>query len=182
MDDDLAEFLSPLTAFAEETRIWAPLGTMRITCYLTDKTPPGRYVSSARAVVIDRDKVLLVRDPKERHIIPGGRLEPDETAEDAMRREVIEETGWSLAFCKPIGILHFTHICPMSEGERTLSDFLQVVYVGIPGKYYPELKEADGYELGAEFVSIDQVRQMPLGTGQLTFLETAVRATLSNPE
>lgn len=181
MDDDLAEFLSSLTPFAEETRIWAPLGTMRIECYLTDKTPPSKYVSSARAVVVDGDRVLLVQDPYESHIIPGGRLEPDETPEDAMRREVIEETGWSLAFCKPIGILHFTHICPMSEGQRTQPDFLQVVYAAIPGKYHPELKEADGYEIGSEFVSIDQVRQMPLGSGQQAFLETALKATSISP-
>ena len=177
----LAEFLSPLTAFAEETRIWAPLGTMRIACYLTDKMPPRRYVSSARAVVIDGDRVLLVQDPDESHIIPGGRLEPGETPEDAMRREVIEETGWSLAFCTPIGVLHFTHVRPMSEGQGTQPDFLQVVYAAIPGKYHPELKEADGYEIGSEFVSIDQVRQMSLGTGQPTYVETAVKATSLSP-
>ena len=177
MDEDLAKFLASLTAFAEETRVWSPLGTMRIACYLTYKMPPRRYVSSARAVVIDGDRVLWVQDPDEGHIIPGGRLETDETPEDAMRREVIEETGWSLAFCKPIGILHFTHICPMSKDQKTLSDFLQVVYVGIAGKYHPELREADGYELGAEFVSIDQVRQIPIGTGQQTFLETAIKTT-----
>ena len=182
MDDDLAEFLSPLAAFAEETRIWSPLGTMRIACYLTDKTPPLRYVSSARAVVIDGDRVLLVQDPDESHIIPGGRLELDETPEEAMRREVIEETGWSLAFCKPIGILHFIHICSMYGGSRrSQPDFLQVVYAGIPGRFHPELREADGYEIGAEFVLIDQVRQMPLGAGQQMFLETAIRATSLSP-
>ena len=181
MDEDLAKFLSPLTAFEEETQIWPPLGTMRIRCYLTDKMPPVRYVSSARAVVIDGDRVLLVQDRDGVHIIPGGKLEPDETPEDAMRREVIEETGWSLAFCKPIGILHFIHICSMSEDQGTQPDFLQVVYAGIPGKYHPELREVDGYEIGAEFVLIDQVRQMPFGTGQQMFLETAIRVTSLSP-
>ncbi|MXZ02570.1 MAG: NUDIX hydrolase [Chloroflexi bacterium] len=181
MDDDLAEFLSPMTAFAEETRIWAPLGTMRIVCYLTDKTPPIRYVSSARAVVIDDDRVLLVQDPHEIHIIPGGRLESGETPEEAMRREVIEETGWSLAFWKPIGVLHFTLVCPMSQGQKVQPDFLQVVYAGVPGKYHPELREADGYEIGSEFVSIDRVRRMPLGSGQLKFLEAALTATSRSP-
>ncbi len=61
MDDDLAEFLFPLTAFAEETRIWAPLGTMRIACYLTDNMPPRKYVSSARAVVIDHGRAAAIR-------------------------------------------------------------------------------------------------------------------------
>ena len=181
MDDDLAGFLSPLTAFAEETRIWGPLGTMRIAGYLTGGPPPRRYVTSARAVVIDGDRVLLVQDPEEKHIIPGGRLESGETPEDALRREVIEETGWGLASFKLIGILHFTNIDPQPEGQKTQPDFLQVVYAGIPGKYHPELKEAGGYELGSEFVSIDQVRQMPLGTGQQTLLETAIRATSLSP-
>ena len=179
MDDDLARFLSPLTAFAEETRIWRSLGTLRIACYLTDKTPPHRHVTSARAVVIQSDQVMLVRDPYSSHITPGGRLEPGEALEDALRREVVEETGWSLAFWKPIGILHFTNIDPAREAQQTQPDFLQVVYAGTPGEYHPELKEVDGFELDSKFVPIDQVRQVPLGMGQQTFLETAVR-TISN--
>lgn len=177
MDEDLAKFLSPLTALEEETQIWPPLGTMRIRCYLTDKMPPVRYVSSARAVVIDGDRVLLVQDRDGVYIIPGGKLEAGETPEDAMRREVIEETGWSLEFCTPIGVLHFTHVCTMSEGQTIQPDFLQVVYAAIPGKYHPELREVDGYEIGSEFVPIDQVRQMSLGTGQETYIDTAIRAT-----
>ena len=179
MDNDLAQFLSPLTSFAEEIRVWKPLGTLRIACYLTDKLPPRRYVTSARAVVIHGKQVMLVRDPNETHIIPGGRLEPGEAPEDALRREVIEETGWSLVFFKPIGILHFTHVDPVQEDQETQPDFLQVVYAGTPGEYHPELKEVDGYELDSKFVPIDQARQMPLGVGQQTFLETAVK-TISN--
>ncbi len=57
---------------------------MRLACYLTDKTPPRRYVTSARAVVSDGDCVLVVQDPSNRHIMPGGRLEPNETPEDAL--------------------------------------------------------------------------------------------------
>ena len=96
MDDDLAAFLGPQTPFAEEMVTWAT-GTMRLACYLTDRTPPRRYVTSARALVTDGDRVLVVQDPSSRHIMPGGRLEPNETPEDALRREVLEETGWRLA-------------------------------------------------------------------------------------
>ena len=66
MNDDLAAFLAPLTAFTEETHRW-PTGPMRLACYLTDRAPPGRYVTSARAVVIDGDRVLVVRDPTDKH-------------------------------------------------------------------------------------------------------------------
>ncbi len=45
----------------------------------------------------DRDRILLVRrahDPERgRWSVPGGRVEPGETAQDAVVREVLEETG-----------------------------------------------------------------------------------------
>jgi len=45
----------------------------------------------------DRDRILLVRRAHEpergRWSIPGGRVEPGETAQDAVVREVLEETG-----------------------------------------------------------------------------------------
>ena len=88
MDDELAEFLSPLTPFTEEEVTW-PTGTMRLACYLTDRTHPSSYVTSARAVVTDGDRVLVVQDPGGRHIMPGGRLESNETPEDALQREVL---------------------------------------------------------------------------------------------
>ena len=110
--------------------------------------------------------------------MPGGRLEPDETPEDALRREVLEETGWSLAFCRPIGILHYTHTDAAPEGYRyPYPDFLQIVYAGSAGEYRPELKEVDGYEIGSEFVSVADVQRLPLDAGQQVFLDTALRAS-----
>ena len=92
MDDELAMFLGSLTPFTEEVVAW-PNVTLHLACYLTDRTPPLRYVTSARAVVTDGDRVLLVQGPSNRHIMPGGRLEPNETPVDTVRREVLEETG-----------------------------------------------------------------------------------------
>ncbi|THV41867.1 NUDIX domain-containing protein [Glycomyces buryatensis] len=52
---------------------------------------------SARAVVVDKEgRVLLVRhsdNGRAFHVLPGGRVEPGETAAEAARREVREETG-----------------------------------------------------------------------------------------
>ncbi len=178
MDDDLAELLGPLTPFAEEMVTWAT-GTMRLACYLTDRTPPRRYVTSARAVVTDGDRVLVIQDPSSRHIMPGGRLEPNETPEDALRREVLEETGWSLAWFRPIGILHFNYVDPLPEGwSYPHPDFLQIVYAGSPGEYNPELKEVDEYVLGSEFVSVTDARRLPLNAGQQVFLDTALGQSL----
>lgn len=52
---------------------------------------------SARAVVVDqKGRVLLVRhhdNGRVFHVLPGGRIEPGETAAETARREVHEETG-----------------------------------------------------------------------------------------
>ena len=178
MDRDLAAFLAPMTAVAEEMLTW-PVGTMRLACYLTDRTAPRRYVTSARAVVTDGDRVVVVEDPISKHIMPGGRLEPNETPEDALSREVLEETGWKLTSFQPIGILHFRFIEAVPDGwPFPYPDFLQIVYAATPGKYHWELKEVDGYELGAEFVPVDEVRRLPLDAGQHVFLDTALNVLL----
>ena len=176
MDDDLAAFIAPLTPFTEEMAVW-PLGRFHLACYLTDRTPPGRLVVSARAVVTDGHQIVVVQDPTSRHILPGGRLEPDETVEDALRREVLEETGWKLACFRQIGIMHFRHLDPVPDGySYPYPDLFHVVYAAVPGEHRPELREVDGYELGAELVPLDQARRLDLDAGQHTFLDAALRA------
>jgi 8-oxo-dGTP diphosphatase len=58
------------------------------------------------AVVIEQDRVLLVRRNRQPMLgqwsVPGGAVELGETLEDAIRREVAEETGLSVA---PIAII-----------------------------------------------------------------------------
>lgn len=176
MDDNLAAFIAPLTAFREEKHAWS-VGRFHLACYLTDRTPPGRYVVSARAVVTDGDRVVVVQDPTSRHILPGGRLEPEETMEEALRREVLEETGWKLARFRQIGIMHFRHIDPMPDDyPYPYPDLIHVVYAATPGEHRPELRDVDGYELGAELVPLDEARRLDLDAGQHTFLDAALRA------
>ncbi len=180
MGNDPAEFLSSLTPFAEEMLHW-PTGTLRLECYLTDETPPRNYVTSARAVVTDGDQVLVVQDPANQHIIPGGRLELEETPEDALRREVMEETGWSLVCIQPIGLLHFTLIDPKPEDYAyPYPDFIQIVYAGSPSAYHPDLKEVDGYELSSEFMPVTDARRLPLNAGQQGFLNTAIKCIVKS--
>ena len=175
MENALAKFLHSLSPFAKEMLLW-PIGTLHLACYLTAKTPPRQYVTSARAVVTDGKRVLVVQDPGNRHVLPGGRLELNETPEDAARREVMEETGWRLACIQPIGILHFTLIGPKPEGyPHPYPDFIQIVYAGSPDAYCPDLKEVDGYELGSEFVHVADARRLPLNAGQQEFLGAAIK-------
>ena len=47
--------------------------------------------------------------------MPGGRLEAGESPEDALRREVAEETGWTISRLRRIGFRHFRHLTPKPD-------------------------------------------------------------------
>ena len=59
---------------------------------------PGAYA----VIVDDRWRVAVVRVGAE-VFLPGGGIEPGETAEEAMRREVREETGLEVDGISPLG-------------------------------------------------------------------------------
>jgi 8-oxo-dGTP diphosphatase len=66
--------------------------------------PKGDYPTrrSAYAVVINDGKVLclLVRG---KYHLPGGGIDPDEDAEEALKREMLEETGYQVIALAEIG-------------------------------------------------------------------------------
>ena len=60
--------------------------------------------AGAYAVVSDaEDRVLLVRADNGRFYLPGGRMMPFETPEEALRREIREECGWSARIVERLG-------------------------------------------------------------------------------
>jgi 8-oxo-dGTP pyrophosphatase MutT (NUDIX family) len=85
-----------------------------------------RIRPAARVVLLDPDdRVLLVRwhfedpdGPTDVWGTPGGGIDPGETPEEAVRRELLEETGLQVEDCGP-RIGHRLHITPMrtTDGE-----------------------------------------------------------------
>ncbi|MBW0148735.1 Nudix family hydrolase [Marinobacter arenosus] len=81
---------------------------------MTGVKPAVREVHVAVAVVIREGRVLIARRPDHVHQgglleFPGGKVEPDETVQQALVREIAEETGLSVpeGSLKPvIGIRH----------------------------------------------------------------------------
>ncbi len=77
------------------------------------------------AVVIEGGKVLLVRRghaPLEgRWTLPGGLVELGETLEDALRREVREETGWTVRVGKQLALFDFIE---RDENGRVRYDYV----------------------------------------------------------
>ena len=123
-----AGFLASLTPGSEETAAWGATFRFRVATYLTGRVPPRHYVTSARAVLIDGDQVITIRGPDGVHIWPGGRIESGETPEDALRRELLEEVGWSLAGVFLLGFAHFHHLTPRpADHPYPYPDFLQMV-------------------------------------------------------
>lgn len=51
------------------------------------------FVSVAGLVINDRDEILLLKSPKRGWEYPGGMVEPHETLQEALIREIQEETG-----------------------------------------------------------------------------------------
>lgn len=52
------------------------------------------YPVSVKGVVVQRGRVLLLHNERGEWELPGGRLEPSETPEECVAREIAEETGW----------------------------------------------------------------------------------------
>jgi len=48
---------------------------------------------SIKGVILDRGRVLLLRNARAEWELPGGRLEPGEAPEDCLAREIAEELG-----------------------------------------------------------------------------------------
>jgi 8-oxo-dGTP pyrophosphatase MutT (NUDIX family) len=55
-----------------------------------------RFPVSIKGVVVQHDRVLLLRNEREEWELPGGRIELGETPEACVAREISEETGWQV--------------------------------------------------------------------------------------
>ncbi len=180
MDADLAGFLERLRPTAVETDQWGELA-FEVRGYLTGSAPPLKYVTSVRAIVtraiVTRvDHALVITSPDREHILPGGRREPGESLIETLRREALEETGWSLRSLRLLGFKHFHHLTPKPDNHPyPYPDFLQVVYTGTADTYYPDQRIMDDYELDARFLPLAEVRALPLSSIQRMFLDAAVQ-------
>lgn len=167
--------VDPVAAQAVDDVRWGDL-EFRVTSHRADRLPESALITSARAIVRRAGQVLVVCDPTSVHVLPGGRLEPGEEPEHALRREVLEETGWHLGTPTLLGYLHFRHRGPRptTGWQPPYPEFLQVVYVATAVRHDPAARELDGYELWSHFQPIAEVDRLPLPNGQRYFLALAL--------
>jgi 8-oxo-dGTP pyrophosphatase MutT (NUDIX family) len=176
MTFSLNDFLNRHRSLVEESAVWGG-GTLplRITSYLSSEQPPLDYVTSVRAVVLQGNSVLVVRDAASSfHVTPGGRREANESVEATLHREVLEETGWTINEVSPLGFIHFHHLAPKPDDYiYPYPDFVQLVYAAHASEFAPEAQQFEEYELETGFKSIVQAQRLNLTATQRLFLGAA---------
>ncbi len=81
-----------------------------MTSYLQNirkMTGPGRiFVPGVRAVIVNKHKEILLQRRTDNRLwgVPGGSVELDETALDALKREVAEETSLRVIEAEPMAL------------------------------------------------------------------------------
>lgn len=170
-------FLAHRFPLVTEDVAWGELMSMHASAYESHDVPPLSYVTSVRAIVLRDGAVLVQQDRDSRHILPGGRREGGESLERTLRREVGEETGWSLHSLNLLGFIHFRHLdAKPSSYAYPHPDFFQVVYGAQADTFSSEALLDDGYELSSEFVSLAVIDHQALKPIERAFLSVVATA------
>lgn len=86
-------------------------------------------INAASVALIDRDNVLLIQRARKPYFgmwsLPGGRLEPGETPEQAAQREIAEEVGLNCFRLMPVRKLYLG-----DEGQFVLQVFATEAFEG----------------------------------------------------
>ncbi len=175
----IEQFFQGKTAVSQTHPIWQWLNNplpLRQRTYLCPTLPPDELISSARAVLLRGNEVMLIRDHRdEPYIIPGGRREPGETVLETLQREMREETGWSVRDTAVIGCVHFQHLGPKPAGyPYPHPHFFWAIFAAQVDSFDAAAIEDDFYVTSASFKPIREVATWNLDDGQNELLQTAV--------
>ena len=107
--------------------------------------------NAARAIIMNENKILMVRLGKTKEYkFPGGGIEENETVEEALKREVLEEAGYNVTkIGERIGIM--TEFGIVEEDRNSIFKVVSEYYsVKIDGNQLDQ--KLDKYEEDLEFI------------------------------
>jgi 8-oxo-dGTP diphosphatase len=136
--------------------------------------PPGLSLwprAAASAIIFRDTHVLLIERGKGAMrgmwSFPGGHIEPGETARDAARREVLEETGIT---CGIAGLLDVHDVILRDTAGLLSAHYVIAVHYGrwIAGEAHPASDAA-----AAAFVPISDIGHLPMTAGAQALIQRA---------
>lgn len=135
--------------------------------------PPNDVTSTAFGLVFESGAILLARLVDRGWDVPGGHLEKGESAEEAMRREVLEETGAIVRAVSVFGYQLVRLLSPRPEGYRyPYPDGYQVFFRAEAEKWLPF--EGTDESAEARFWSPEEAREASWVQRHLPVYEAAL--------
>ncbi len=130
---------------------------------LTFKTEMGKFNYRVGAIIIHDNKLLMAKNNKSPYFYSvGGRVKLHETAEEAVKREVFEETGLHMEVEK-LGFIHENLFVEDSTKER----FHELAFFF----YMKDMKELDTICMNfTECGEKEELKWIPLGKIKETYL------------
>lgn len=108
---------------------WLPMPN-EVALILDGELPPIPLITSALALAFDGQRLLMTNLQQRGWDLPGGHLEPGETPEEAMRREVFEESGARLGEVRLLGYQRIRLLGAVPAGyQYPHPDSYQVLYL-----------------------------------------------------
>lgn len=139
--------------------------------------PPGprryRLRPGAYAILIrDGAALLTFQDaPQPEFQLPGGGIDPGESAQAALHREVYEETGWSIGLAHRLGA--YRRYCHMPEYGFWAEKLCQIWLARPIRRLGPPTEPGHT----AHWLPLDQVAAHLPDPGSRRFFQDALRAT-----
>jgi 8-oxo-dGTP diphosphatase len=152
---------------------WMPTPN-RVRLVLDGEPPPLRLTTSVFVLAFDEQRrLLMTRLIRRGWDLPGGHIEPGESPEAALRREVLEETQCVLGDVRMLGYQHLSVLCAAPPNYRyPYPESYQVFFIARvfePRAFAPTAEAAE-----RNFFDVDEAKAVPWVQKNRLLYESAV--------